>query len=78
MKFLKDPSLSFARDRFDIFRSLSLQDIQKIIEKSCHSLLRKAVNSAKRLRAHLELDEGKVLLSFCFIYNLLYVQLSKV
>ncbi|KAL8464370.1 hypothetical protein ACS0TY_034047 [Phlomoides rotata] len=60
MKFLKDPSLSFARDRFDIFRSLSPQDIQTIVEKGCPSLLRKAVNSAKRLRAHLELDEGEV------------------
>ncbi|KAL0355156.1 UNVERIFIED_CONTAM: hypothetical protein Sradi_3962500 [Sesamum radiatum] len=41
-------------------RSLSRQDIQTIVEKGCPSLFRKAVNSAKRLRAYLGLDEGDV------------------
>ncbi|KAL0415738.1 UNVERIFIED_CONTAM: hypothetical protein Slati_3405700 [Sesamum latifolium] len=43
-----------------IVKSLSRQDIQTIVEKGCPSLFRKAVNSAKRLRAYLGLDEGDV------------------
>lgn len=54
---------------FFIFcRSLSPQAIQTIVEKGCPSLYRKAVNSAKRLRAHLELDEGEVLFSLHFMH----------
>ncbi|KAL6573378.1 hypothetical protein OROHE_001837 [Orobanche hederae] len=60
MKLVKVACLSFARDRFDIFKSLSAQDVQTIVEKGCPDLNRKYVNSAKRLRAHLELDEGDV------------------
>ncbi|KAK4395639.1 hypothetical protein Sango_1718200 [Sesamum angolense] len=60
MKLVKEACLSFGRDRFDIFKSLSRQDIQTIVEKGCPSLFRKAVNSAKRLRAYLGLDEGDV------------------
>ncbi|KAI3454939.1 hypothetical protein Pfo_011602 [Paulownia fortunei] len=59
-KLVKDACLSFARDRFDIFKSLSTQDIQTVVEKGCPNLFRKAVNSAKRLRAYLDLDEGNV------------------
>lgn len=57
---LKDASLSFARDRYDVFKLLSSEDIQAVVEDGCPNLLRKAVNSAKRLRAHLRLDEGDV------------------
>ncbi|KAL7139507.1 hypothetical protein ABFS83_09G056700 [Erythranthe nasuta] len=60
MKLVKDACLSFARDRFDIFKSLSKQDIQTIVEKGCPNLFRKTVNSGKRLRAYVELDEGDV------------------
>ncbi|XP_010274731.1 PREDICTED: zinc finger protein VAR3, chloroplastic [Nelumbo nucifera] len=57
---LRNACLSFARDRFDIFKSLSTDDIQTIVERGCPSLFRKAVNSAKRLRAFVRLDEGDV------------------
>ncbi|KAK6123677.1 hypothetical protein DH2020_042580 [Rehmannia glutinosa] len=60
MKLVKDACLSFARDRYDIFKSLSTQDIQTVVEKGCPNLFRKSVNSAKRLRAYLELVEGDV------------------
>ncbi|THG21299.1 hypothetical protein TEA_008079 [Camellia sinensis var. sinensis] len=60
MNVLKDASLSFARDRFDIFKSLSREDIQTVVGSGCPNLLRKAVNSAKRLRAYVRLDEGDV------------------
>lgn len=51
---LKVPSLIVKR------RSLSRKDIQRIVEKGCPNLFRKAVNSAKRLRAYVQLDEGDV------------------
>ncbi|XP_058108097.1 zinc finger protein VAR3, chloroplastic [Magnolia sinica] len=57
---LKTACLSFARERFDILRSLSKKDIQDVVECGCPNLLRKAVNSAKRLRAYVKLDEGEV------------------
>lgn len=41
-------------------RLLPTHDIQAVVEGGCPNLLRKAVNSAKRLRAHLQLDEGDV------------------
>ncbi|KAG5022188.1 hypothetical protein JHK82_018056 [Glycine max] len=60
MNSLKDACLSFARDRYDLFNLLPTNDIQAVVEGGCPNLLRKAVNSAKRLRAHLQLDEGDV------------------
>ncbi|KAF5734565.1 Zinc finger family protein putative isoform 1 [Tripterygium wilfordii] len=60
INLLKDPCLSFARDRYDIFKLLSMQDVQTVVEAGCPNLFRKAVNSAKRLRAHVRLDEGDV------------------
>ncbi|WJX67245.1 hypothetical protein P8452_51729 [Trifolium repens] len=60
INLLKDASLSFARDRYDVFKLLSSKDIQAVVEGGCPNLLRKAVNSAKRLRAHLRLEEGDV------------------
>ncbi|XP_062118028.1 zinc finger protein VAR3, chloroplastic isoform X1 [Humulus lupulus] len=60
MNLLKDPCLSFARDRYDVLKSLSTKDIEVIVGSGCPNLLRKAVNSAKRLRAYVRLDEGDV------------------
>ncbi|KDP23941.1 hypothetical protein JCGZ_27101 [Jatropha curcas] len=57
---LKDPCLSFARDRYDLFKLLSVDDIQKVVESGCPNLLRKAVNSAKRLRAYVRVEEQDV------------------
>lgn len=57
---MRDACLSFARDRYDVFKSLSVDDIQKVVECGCPNLYRKAVNSGKRLRAHVRLDEGDV------------------
>lgn len=37
-----------------------MEDMQNLVGKGCPNLFRKAVNSAKRLRAHLRLDEGDV------------------
>ncbi|KAM7268495.1 hypothetical protein ACFE04_010661 [Oxalis oulophora] len=55
-----DACFEFGRDRYDIFRSLSTDDIKKVVECGCPGLYRKTVNSAKRLRAYLGLDEGDV------------------
>ncbi|KAL4575437.1 hypothetical protein LXL04_022280 [Taraxacum kok-saghyz] len=60
MTILKEACLSFGRDRFDIFKSLSMQDIQTLVDKGCPNINRKTVNSGKRLRAHLQLVEGDV------------------
>ncbi|KAJ0105705.1 hypothetical protein Patl1_19609 [Pistacia atlantica] len=60
MNLVKDACLSFARDRYDVFKSLPVEDVQKVVEQGCPNLLRKAVNSAKRLRAYTRLDEGDV------------------
>lgn len=43
-----------------ICRSLSEEDIEKVVGGGCPNLLGRAVNSAKRLRAHVRLDEGDV------------------
>lgn len=37
-----------------------MKDIEMVVEGGCPNLLRKAVNSAKRLRAYVRLDEGEV------------------
>ncbi|GAV89662.1 zf-RanBP domain-containing protein [Cephalotus follicularis] len=60
INLVKDACLSFARDRYDVFKSLPLEDIQTVVESGCPNLYRKAVNSAKRLRYHARLDEGDV------------------
>ncbi|KAG9458614.1 hypothetical protein H6P81_003122 [Aristolochia fimbriata] len=57
---VKTACMSFARERFDILRSLGKDDIQALVERGCPNLYRKAVNSAKRLRAYVRLDEGEV------------------
>lgn len=60
MRLLKDACLRFARDRYDLLKMLSLKDIETVVGSGCPNLLRKAVNSAKRLRAFARLDEGDV------------------
>ncbi|KAH9616905.1 hypothetical protein KSS87_002888 [Heliosperma pusillum] len=65
-KLLKDPCLSFARDRYDVFKSLSKDDIQSVVEIGCPTLVRKVVNSAKRLREYVGLEEKNV----CDVCNL--------
>ncbi|XVF50444.1 hypothetical protein PTKIN_Ptkin04bG0100700 [Pterospermum kingtungense] len=66
MNFLKDACLSFARDRFDLFKLLSTNDIETVVGSGCPNLLRKVVNSAKRLRAFVQIDEGNA----CITCNL--------
>ncbi|WZY97120.1 hypothetical protein YC2023_069449 [Brassica napus] len=60
MNVVKDACLSFARDRYDVLRSLSSSDVQALVERGCPNLFRKTVNSSKRIRAHVKLDEGDV------------------
>ncbi|KAG6589639.1 Zinc finger protein VAR3, chloroplastic, partial [Cucurbita argyrosperma subsp. sororia] len=60
MNVLKDACLNFARERYDVFKSLSTDDIQTLVKDGCPNLFRKVVNSAKRLRAYVQLDEGDV------------------
>lgn len=57
---VRNACLNFGRDRFDILRSLSREDIKAIVEYGCPSTDRKVVNSGKRLRAYVNLDEGDV------------------
>jgi hypothetical protein len=45
---------------FHFCRSLSRPDIQTVVESGCPNLLRKVVNSAKRMRAYVQKDEGDV------------------
>lgn len=52
--------INFAKDRFDILRSLSRKDIQILAGYGCPNLDRKVVCSGKRLRAYVQLDEGDV------------------
>ncbi|CAO2818105.1 unnamed protein product [Amaranthus hypochondriacus] len=57
---LKDPCLSFARDRYDLFRSFSKEDIQCLVKGGCPKIQRKIINSAKRLRVYVGLEEKSV------------------
>ncbi|KGN51443.1 hypothetical protein Csa_007719 [Cucumis sativus] len=57
---IRTASLDFARDRSNLIRSLSRKDLEVIAGCGCPSTDRKVVNSGKRLRAHLGIDEGNV------------------
>ncbi|CAL9781727.1 unnamed protein product [Musa acuminata subsp. burmannicoides] len=57
---IRTACLNFARDRFDIIRYLSRRDIHIIGQCGCPSIDRKVVNSGKRLRAHVGIQEGDV------------------
>ncbi|KAI3448611.1 hypothetical protein Pfo_005276 [Paulownia fortunei] len=52
--------VNFGRDRFDILRSLSRQDLQILVGYGCPSADKKVVFSCKLLRKHVHLDEGDV------------------
>ncbi|KAM1740836.1 hypothetical protein ACFX12_011025 [Malus domestica] len=57
---IRTACLNFARDRSSLLRMLSRKDIQIIARCGCPSLDRKVVNSGKRLRAYVGVDEGDV------------------
>ncbi|KAE9605296.1 putative Zinc finger, RanBP2-type [Lupinus albus] len=57
---LRTACLNFGRDRFELLRFLSRNDIGVTVALGCPSLDRKVVNSGKRLRAHVGIDEGNV------------------
>ncbi|KAK0602369.1 hypothetical protein LWI29_032679 [Acer saccharum] len=59
-KIVQTACLNFGKDRFDIFRPLSRQDIQILVGYGCPSADKKVVFSAKLLRKHVHLDEGDV------------------
>ncbi|XP_068661763.1 uncharacterized protein [Aristolochia californica] len=63
-KRIRTACLKFARDRFDLLRYFSRKDVHLVAGIGCPSLDRKIVNSGKRLRAHVGIEEGKVC-SFC-------------
>ncbi|XP_076947266.1 zinc finger protein VAR3, chloroplastic-like [Bidens hawaiensis] len=52
--------LNFARDRPGLMRCFMDGDIEMIARAGCPTIDRKVVNSGKRLRAHLGIDEGNV------------------
>lgn len=51
-------------------RYFSRKDIQVIAGSGCPSLDRKVVNSGKRLRAHVGIDEGNVCASVTFFWHI--------
>uniref|UniRef100_A0A5B7BEZ7 Uncharacterized protein n=1 Tax=Davidia involucrata TaxID=16924 RepID=A0A5B7BEZ7_DAVIN len=55
---IRTACLNFARDKFDLIRYFSRKDIQVVAGSGCPSIDRKVVNSGKRLRAHVGIDEG--------------------
>ncbi|KAL5219069.1 hypothetical protein ABZP36_019753 [Zizania latifolia] len=57
---IRTACLRFGRDRPDLIRYISRWDIQVALKHGCPSIDRKVVNSGKRLRAHVGLDEGEV------------------
>ncbi|KAA8529007.1 hypothetical protein F0562_033505 [Nyssa sinensis] len=57
---IRTACLNFARDRIDLIRYFSRKDIQVVAGSGCPSIDRKVVNSGKRLRAHVGIDEGNV------------------
>ncbi|XP_073222635.1 uncharacterized protein [Cicer arietinum] len=60
--------LNFGKDRFDLLRSLSKQDIQILVGFGCPNGDRKVVFSGKLLRKYVHLDEGDVC-SSCSLRN---------
>ncbi|XVE85472.1 hypothetical protein DITRI_Ditri17bG0093300 [Diplodiscus trichospermus] len=57
---IRTACLNFARDCFSVLRYLSRKDIQVIAGCGCPTRDRKVVNSGKRLRAYVRIDEGSV------------------
>ncbi|CAH8363782.1 unnamed protein product [Eruca vesicaria subsp. sativa] len=54
---IRSACLNFARHRFTLVRYLSKKDMKVIAECGCPSIDRKVVNSGKRLRAYVGIDE---------------------
>ncbi|KAL5566064.1 hypothetical protein UlMin_029228 [Ulmus minor] len=67
-KLVQTACINFGKDRFDILRSLSRQDIQILVGFGCPSADKKVVFSSKLLRKHVHLDEGDVC-SSCSLRN---------
>ncbi|KAJ3703848.1 hypothetical protein LUZ61_007553 [Rhynchospora tenuis] len=65
---VRNACMNFARDRFDIIRSLQRKDIQTLVGHGCPSMYPKVVFSAKLLRKLVHLDEGDVC-SACSLRN---------
>ncbi|PHU08614.1 hypothetical protein BC332_20474 [Capsicum chinense] len=63
---IRTACLNFARHRFDLIRYLSRQDIAVLAGCGCPNRDRKVVNSGKRLRVSLGIEEGNVC-SFCIL-----------
>ncbi|MQM04440.1 hypothetical protein Taro_037237 [Colocasia esculenta] len=63
---MKAACLAFARERFDLIKSLPKEDLQAVVECGCPNTDRKPTNSGKRLRAYLMLSEKDV----CIACNL--------
>ncbi|XP_052186375.1 zinc finger protein VAR3, chloroplastic-like [Diospyros lotus] len=63
---IRTACLNFARDRFDLMRYFSRKHIQVIAGSGCPVTDRKVVNSGKRLRAHVGVDEENVC-SSCYL-----------
>uniref|UniRef100_A0A6N2M5N4 RanBP2-type domain-containing protein n=1 Tax=Salix viminalis TaxID=40686 RepID=A0A6N2M5N4_SALVM len=57
---IRTACLNFARDRSGLIRYFSRKDIGVIAGCGCPSIDRKVVNSGKRLRAHVGINEGHV------------------
>ncbi|KAF2308411.1 hypothetical protein GH714_006903 [Hevea brasiliensis] len=60
MNWIRTACLTFARDQLGLMRFFSRKDIHAIARCGCPSIDRKVVNSGKRLRAHVGIDEGNV------------------
>ncbi|XP_002525990.2 zinc finger protein VAR3, chloroplastic isoform X1 [Ricinus communis] len=58
--WIRTACLNFARDQYELIRVFSRRDIHIIAGCGCPSIDRKVVNSGKRLRAHVGIDEGNV------------------
>ncbi|KAF3320549.1 zinc finger protein VAR3 [Carex littledalei] len=60
LNHVRTACLQFARDRPGLIRYLSRKEICMVAGCGCPSVDRKVVNSGKRLRAHVGIDEGDV------------------
>ncbi|KAF0910261.1 hypothetical protein E2562_001448 [Oryza meyeriana var. granulata] len=56
---IRTACLRFGRERPELIRHISRWDIQVALRCGCPGIDRKVVNSGKRLRAHVGLDEGE-------------------
>ncbi|GER29809.1 zinc finger Ran-binding family protein [Striga asiatica] len=57
---IRTASLNFARDNYHLISYLSRKDMMVVAGSGCPSTDRKVVNSGKRLRYHVGIDEGNV------------------